>query len=92
MESPRRQLWVVCRDGAGVDKVLKHAMQLLNVAPDGTARVAVLRDYVKHCLPEDSERRAPAVARVQAYSDAIASSSGTEHAALLKWGLGADEV
>lgn len=72
--------------------MLKHAMQLLNVAPDGTARVAVLRDYVKHCLPEDSERRAPAVARVQAYSDAIASSSGTEHAALLKWGLGADEV
>ena len=68
------------------------ALQLLNVAPDGTARVDVLQDCVKYCLPEDSERRAPAVARVQEYSDAIASSSGTEQATLLKWGLGADAV
>ena len=71
---------------------MKHALQLLNVAPDGTIKVAVMRDYVKHCLPEDSHKRAPAMARVQSYSDTIASNFGTEHAALLKWGLGADEV
>lgn len=82
----------MCRDGPGAEKVLKHALQLLNVAPDGTARVAVLRDFVTHCLPENSVKRAPATARVQAYSDAIAAHAGTDHNALLKWGLSADEV
>lgn len=82
----------LCRDRAGVEKVMKHALQLLNVAPDGTARVAVLQDYVKHCLPENSEKRVPALTRVKTYSDAIAANTGAAHAALLKWGMGADEV
>ena len=70
---------------------MKHALQLLNVAPDGTARVAVLRDYVTHCLPEDSEKRVPALTRIQTYSDAVEAGAGPKHASLLRWGLDADD-
>jgi hypothetical protein len=83
---------LLCSDSAGAEKVMKHALQLLNVAQDGTARVAVLRDFLRHCLPEHSEKRETAVARVQAYSNAIEAHSGSVHQSLLKWGLGPDEV
>jgi hypothetical protein len=79
---------LLCRDSSGAEKVMKHAIQLLNVAQDGTAKVAVLRDYLQQILPENSEKRKPALARIQVYSDAIDAHRSAEHDSLLKWGLG----